>query len=291
MKIVYLPNIKINITAIRGTEDESQQKEQVKKRRTDDELVNRKPKNYAQLQEVTEEHRLTRLRAQQEAQKSKQHSKEIKDHDLELGEDLQIKEEKYRISIAYPKLLSKRHSSLFIVHLYLPKMRQKDLQKLDWSLRQEPEEVIEESALEKGQGVKIKFFSPELMFSDSVVMKLDKDIKTTNLLAKPNDSCQPGTHKVILSISDAMTEVEYLNYPLEVKITDYAFDHISRPFLSKAASVVIGVGSLTMFILTLLGQIDTTLGLASGSVAGVLASGIYLQFYSMYQRPKIVNAP
>jgi hypothetical protein len=70
-----------------------------------------------------------------------------------------------------------------------------------------------------------------------------------------------------------------------VQVVDFAFDHVSQPLLSRSMSVALGIGSLTMFVLTLLGQIDTTFGLTSGTVAGAIAGGIYLRFFTLFQQP------
>lgn len=39
-----------------------------------------------------------------------------------------------------------------------------------------------------------------------------------------------------------------------------------------------------MFVLTFLEQIDKTVGLTSGTAAGVLAAAVYANFYNLYQR-------
>ena len=107
----------------------------------------------------------------------------------------------------------------------------------------------------------------------------------------PNDTCEPGDHEVILSISDRETQLEYESIVFTVTVKDFAFDHVSRPLLSKASSVALAIGSLIMFFLTLVGQIDTTLGLTSGTVAGAIAGAISLQFVRLYQQPGTVYMP
>jgi uncharacterized protein YjbI with pentapeptide repeats len=199
---------------------------------------------------------------------------------------------KFRISIAHTKLLSKGYSSLFVVQIYFPEMREKVLRTLKRDFnKHEIVEYIEDSELEKGPVVRLKLFCSGITFSDFVDKKLDNNINSTKFTAKPDDNCRPGIHQVTLAISDAKTKDEYQKISFKVKVTDFAFDHVSRPFLSKTLSFAIGAGSLTVFILTLLGQIDTTLGLASGTVASMIASGIYARFLSSYQQPKIANTP
>jgi hypothetical protein len=199
---------------------------------------------------------------------------------------------KYRISITHPKLLSKRYSSRFLVQIYLPEMRAEVARTLAREFeKQEIAELVRDSEFETGQRIKLMLSSPGIVFSEPVTKKLDKGINTTNFTAKPDDSCHPGIHQVILSLSDTKTQFEYQSISFTVKVTDFAFDHVSRPFISNLTSIALGTGSLIMFVLTLLGQIDTKFGLTSGTVAGTLASAIYVRFLQLYQQPKITNAP
>jgi hypothetical protein len=198
----------------------------------------------------------------------------------------------FRISIAHPKLLSKRFSSLFLVHIYSPEMRRKVSQKVRQQFSKvDTTEHIDSSEVRVGQRVKIKLYSQDISFSEPVVKELYGEINAINFIGKPNDSCQPGLHQVILYITDDITNVEYQSVYFQVQVTDFAFDHISRPLLTKMMSITLGIGSLAMFILTLLGKIDTTFGLASGTIAGTFASAIYGRFLSLYQNQKVTNFP
>jgi hypothetical protein len=147
---------------------------------------------------------------------------------------------KYRISIAHPKLLSKRYSSRFLVQIYLPEMRSKVSRALAREFKkQDVAELVQDSELEIGQRIQIRLSSPDIIFSDPIIKKLDKAVNITNFIAKPTDDCEPGVHQVVLSLSDAKTRVEYWSISFTVKVTDFAFDHVSRPFLSKATSAVL----------------------------------------------------
>lgn len=199
---------------------------------------------------------------------------------------------KYRTSIAHPKLLSKRYSSRFVVQIYLPELRAQVALTLAREFqKQEIAELVRDSEFKTGQEIEIMLSSPGIVFSGPVKKKLDKDIIITNFSAKPDDGCHPGIHQVVLSLSDPKTQFEYQSISFTVKVTDFAFDHISRPFISNLTSIALGTGSVIMFVLTLLGQIDTTFGLTSGTVAGTMASAIYVRFLQLYQRPKITNTP
>ena len=223
--------------------------------------------------------------------------REVKERSREAAEaELKARREsfrkKYRISIAHPKLLSKRYSSRFLVQLYLPEMRSKVSRTLAREFgKQEIAELVRDSELETGQRIQIRLSSPDIVFSDPIIKKLDKAVNITNFIAKPTDDCEPGVHQVVLSLSDAETRVEYWSISFTVKVTDFAFDHVSRPFLSKATSAVLGLGSLTMFLLTGLEQVDKTFGLTAGTAAAVLTSTILIRWWSLFQQPKVTHTP
>jgi hypothetical protein len=198
---------------------------------------------------------------------------------------------KFSISIAHPKLLSKRYPSRFAVQIYLPKTRDEVAKTLKEFGKQEISEHIHGSELSVGQEINLDFISSEITFSKSVIRKLDSDLNQTNFFAKPNDDCYPGIHQVILRITDSKSNIEYKSINFNIEVTDFVFDHVSRPLLSNLTSIALGTGSLIIFTLTLLGTIDTTFGLTSGTVAGTLASAIYARFFSLYQQPKIISTP
>ncbi len=191
----------------------------------------------------------------------------------------------FKISLAHPKFLSKRFTSPFVIHIYLPEARKEVDERLKTDFHeQESTEHLYDSDLTIGRIVQIKLWSPEITFSDPTTKRLASTVNKISFLGKPSDNCQPGTHWASLTISDAETghEIQSINY--SVQVVDFAFDHLSRPLLSNTMSLVLGIGSLTTYLLTLLGQIDTTYGLASGTTAGVMATVIHVRFLALYQR-------
>ncbi len=83
-----------------------------------------------------------------------------------------------------------------------------------------------------------------------------------------------------------------MSFSFEVTITDFVFDHASRPMLSRAGAFILGVGSLITFVLTTLGQIDTSLGVTSGTTAAGLSGLLLWQFTVQYQRQSVKhNSP
>ncbi|MBE7536725.1 MAG: serine/threonine protein kinase [Anaerolineales bacterium] len=190
----------------------------------------------------------------------------------------------FKISIGHPKLIAKGYESPFVVQLYFEELADNIKMKIKEIVGENYTERIYDTELKFGQVVKIKLFSPDITFPDPIAKKLDSSINSMVFLGKPLDSCQPREHKVVLSILDNKTGIEYQSETFSVKVVDFAFDHVSRPLLSKVSAVVLGIGSFSMFVLTLLEQIDKTIGFTSGTAVGVLAVVIYTNFYNFYQR-------
>lgn len=200
---------------------------------------------------------------------------------------LEIIEKKYfRMSIAHPKFLAKRYESPFVVHFYFDE--------LDFKVKLEVEKIIGQNSLEHSYGTKItyghqvqvKCYSPDIVFPDPVAKRLESSVNTIVFLAKPTDKCEPGEHKVTISILDHESGLEYQSEIISVRVADFAFDHVSYPLLSRGVSIILGLGSFTMFVLTLLEQIDKTVGLSAGTSAGVAAALVYVVFYTTFQRLK-----
>ena len=190
----------------------------------------------------------------------------------------------FKVSISYPAFLSKRFESPFLVQLYFEELEPIVKEKIRKIIGAGFSEHIYHTDLKLGQAIKVKLSSPDITFPEPIAKKLDSPHSSLAFLGKPLDTCQPGEHKVVLSIMDNKTGLEYRSEIFSVKIVDFAFDHISRPLLSRVSTVGLGISSFIMFILTFLEQIDKTVGLTSGAAAGALALGIYASFYNLYQR-------
>lgn len=191
-----------------------------------------------------------------------------------------------KLSLLHPKKLSKRFSSRFIVNIYSEKDRADVTKKFEQELDKKSKIYTEstyDSRLTLNITVIVELSSPDINFSDKKIKILKDGINSIYFWAKPKDTCYPGNHTILLSITNKETNEEYESFPCTVKVVDFAFDHVSRPFLSNLMSAVLGLGSVVTFSLTLLGKIDNTLGLASGTAAGILAAFIRIQFLQFYQ--------
>ncbi len=194
---------------------------------------------------------------------------------------------RFKVSIAHPLKLAKGYSVTFLVQIYPLHLRpsvEKRIKKVmkDW-------EHIEEdvgSSLTPGMSVEIALSSPDIIFLKPATKTIDKSGVDVSFFGKPTATCNPGNHTVILTIIDTSTEERYESISFRVTVVDYAFDHISKPFLVKLLSFVMGIGSFIMFVLGLLGQIDKSFGLASGTAGGAIIAYMFARMSKLYRRPE-----
>ncbi len=194
-------------------------------------------------------------------------------------------EKNYKVSISYPLLLSKRFDSVFLFQLYLPEHRSRVNKNIKAHFQENLRvEFVDQSTIRIGQKIRVEFYNTHFDFSKPVIKLVDGALTKIVFLGSPKDTCQTGMRNVRVSISNVETQQEIESFTLSVRVVDFAFDHISRPLVSRISAIVLGVGSFAMFLLTLLEQIDKTVGLTSGTAAGVLAAMVYANFYNLYQR-------
>jgi len=194
--------------------------------------------------------------------------------------------DEFKLSISHPKLLSKRFSSSFIVKIYPSIQRNKVIMDYkqhvsDWEKNYN--ELRYDTNLMAGIKIRISLSSEDIQFSEEIIKDLKYEINSVSFTAKPKDSCSPGIHYVRLSLKDNETKQEYKSFTFQVKVVDFAFDHVSKPLLSNLLSIGLGVSSFITFILTFLGQIDKSLGLVSGASSGLIASFIYNRFLKQFK--------
>jgi hypothetical protein len=199
----------------------------------------------------------------------------------------------FKLSLLHPRKLSKGLSSPFIVLIYPPEKRQEanvliTQERRKWlGQRQELQEDVSDAKLPTGLAVNIKISSPTINFSGEVTKKLLADqLNSLHFNGQPKDTCISGIHSAVLSITNKETGHEYKSMQFPVTVVDFAFDHVSSPWLSNLTSVVLGIGSAATFALTFLGQVDQTLGLASGGAAGAVAGFIHIRYLSLFKLPR-----
>ena len=195
-----------------------------------------------------------------------------------------IMSSRFRVSLSHPKLLSKRHSTHFRVRIYPSAMRH--IVRVHLELEKSEKDTVEKefsSNITVGEIVEVKLFSPLIDFSPPVPKRITRDINLCSFTGIPKEDCTPDTHAAILTISQKETGLEIMNIPFELKVVDFVFDHISRPFVSNLVSAILGAGSIVTYILTLLGQIDTVLGVTSGTTAVIIAAILQIRVFSLYK--------
>jgi hypothetical protein len=189
-----------------------------------------------------------------------------------------------KVTVAHPRRLSKRFPSPFRVMAYPPDRQEEASQRLRLELEKwDLVEHIDDTHLTPGLVVIARLSSPSIEFSDEVARRLEHEINVFSLIGKPDESCHPGDHIVKLSILDKSSGLELVARTFEVRVVDYAFDHVSRPLLSKIASTMLAVAAVITYALTLADLVDTAFGLTAGTAVGIVAAFIYGLFVANYQ--------
>jgi len=198
--------------------------------------------------------------------------------------------EPFKIMIIFPEKLSKGHATPFHLIFYPPFLEEQVVANPRFWIKQSEAEILSlksDFSLYKSLKVETSFFSPDIMFSAPVLLEFSKkpSIKVASFIAKPRESCKVGLHAVKVAVIEINNRTEIFSYVFQIKVIDFAFDHISRPLLSTFSAILSGVGGGIMYILTLLSKVDMALGLTSGTAAFLL--GFWLrQIANTYSSPK-----
>lgn len=208
--------------------------------------------------------------------------------------EMSRRKNRYTISIACATYIEKGRSSLFLVQLYLPALRaqveEMIAQKYDKS---KIEHLVSTEKLKLKQDISIELISTEIKFTlvagkDGNVVKLSNyvDVK---FLGSPVENCKIGKQQALLVVRDVKSGRILVSENFGVHVVDYAFGRVPRSWVNIATSVLLGVGSLVMFLLSIFEQIDKSFGFASGT-AGLFVMGLLINhFLSAYQLPKQVK--
>ena len=207
----------------------------------------------------------------------------------ELIAALQLKgSSTFSSSLAYPQKLSKGYSSTFLFQVYLSVHRSVTEQHINSVFKEvDNEEIISDSLLRTDMLVEIAISSPDIDFHQPISTLITSSGTKVSFWAKPKDTCIPGKHSGVLTIRDPDSHQQYESIPFSMTVVDYAFDHISRPLLGNFVSFFIGCGSVITFCLALLGQIDKTFGMTSGTAGGAVAGFIYSRVLYDYKKHSV----
>jgi hypothetical protein len=200
---------------------------------------------------------------------------------------------RFDISISHPPLLSKGYSSPFVVLIY-PDSKRGDAETVLTQINRQFQkaglkETIHKSDLVAGLTVIVKLSSSDIEFSDEIAKQLNDKVARMSYYAKPKDSCHQGLQTVILSVTDKDKGTQYESIVFEIKIMDYAFDHMPRPIVNAITSGVLALSSVATFIFTHFGQIEKTFGIASGSVTAAVAGVIITRAWRLFSRQSVLH--
>jgi hypothetical protein len=194
---------------------------------------------------------------------------------------------RFLVYLSYPRCLSAGHSSPFVVQVYPSRRRRfaaaeaaKRFDGIDYTRK---EGQLESTSMT----VQVKLSSPVMVFSPPVVRTISVHGSDIDFTGEPIDSVSPGKHTGLLSISDEKGEVQFMTLAFNMTIFDYAFDHMSRPIVGRATGVVLGLISLSFFVLGLLTQTARITETVSGAFGTLLAGFIFARINSQYRTTAI----
>lgn len=202
------------------------------------------------------------------------------------GPEARTKIPPVRVSVAHPKRLSKRVSSLILVSIYNGGARVVVRRIVTREFKGDHIEHLMNAHIPENKPIIISLFCPGILFSESVKTKLEDGYVSTTFIARPDDDSSHGKHQVRVAITDGESDREYYSRTFTVTITDFVFDHISQPLFSKVSAVLLAIGSFIMFTLTLLKEIDIATGLTSGTTAAAIAAAIYGRSFILFHQSR-----
>jgi serine/threonine protein kinase len=191
------------------------------------------------------------------------------------------KPEPFKVMVGYPKSFSKGLESKVVVALHFDQaqtltreMLKKDLSE-GASDSKGYESFRDKTPILLGEQVQVELFSQAIDFSQPVTMKLSSNVNIARFLAKPHEDCHVGNHLIKIVIKEQITGIERYSGFVQLKVVDYLFGHISRPFVSRCISSAITTGSAAAFALTFVGKIDHALGITAGTTGMLLGATLY----------------
>lgn len=189
---------------------------------------------------------------------------------------------RFRLSVAFPKYVSKQWDSKFIVYIYASGKRASVVKGLNAEfIKEQINEILRKSDVGLNANVKVSLRSNDIVFEPEYVQKKISAITRFYFLGRPKADCiveMNSERQVLLIISDTVTGEVYQSEYFTARVVDLVLGFIPRPLISSISSLAAGIGAITMFVLTLLGQMDISLGLVSGTAAGLLASVFYANY-------------
>jgi len=187
----------------------------------------------------------------------------------------------YRIAIGHPHSLPKGISSRILVILHHPNAFKKTKRILDLDFKSTSKRTAgyklckDQTDLQEQTRVQIELVSQAIDFSSPVTLELSGSTCCARFVARPREDSLVLNQTIKVLIRETESGGERYSGFIQMKITDYVFDHISRPVFSRCMSAILAVGSLITFFLTNWGKLSHAFGLTTSATAFVLGSGLF----------------
>ena len=179
-----------------------------------------------------------------------------------------------RVSFAWPRLLSKGRSALFVFHIYPDEAAERAARQIQNFVKEyDLTEIRAESAHFIGEQISVEPKCPVICFMpNEATLKIEPRICKIHFTGIALESCVPQKHVGILHIKNAKTGDNLESLDFRIEIVDYAFDHVSRPLISWVSSGTLALAATASFTLTFLQEIDKTFGMTAGTGAAGLTA-------------------
>lgn len=193
---------------------------------------------------------------------------------------------RFHARLSYPKLVGAGFTGPFLVQIFPPRQHHAAAARArnifgDAS----PEQVPADIRLRPGTIVQISLSSPAMRFSGPVRKPIPAAGCDTSFTGKPSAAALPGAHSALLTISDESGSNELLSVPFQIRIVDYAFDHVSRPMIGRVAAGLAGVASAAVLILALITKTDLVLKAGAGAMGLAMSAFVFTSISNRYGRP------
>ena len=195
------------------------------------------------------------------------------DNRIEIKEPPERKE-KPIVTLATPMLFSKRYWSRAMIYCYAERLKDEIASRIESKNKLEKMENRAGSETMWERCIDIKILPGEsIEVEDRKKIMLTYPLKEIAIQMKPKDNAQinqpiPAT----LILSDSESGEELIDVPFEMKVTDFMFDHISRPFVQKFfARTTLLMGAIAIIL-------DKILGLGIKSIYGIPTGEALLAF-------------
>jgi hypothetical protein len=194
----------------------------------------------------------------------------------------------FKISLAYPRAFAVGFASTVLVQVYRPTRRDYAVSRMQSTFDETAyDERIADSELPIGNTVRLVLSSPDVDFGEAKRKVISKHGVEGVFWAKPRDTATPGLHTGVLSITDVDGEIEYESLPFQIRIVDYAFDHVSRPRFGQVTSAclaVLAVGALGFVLVT---RTYEVIGSVTSALVAVLAGVIAARTNALFSRRSV----